>query len=309
MPVQWRYDVWGEWSSDWTDGAFSDKDEQALEGLFMRKTAAPVTVHVNMGGQRLAVTITSDKLDSMLFELPDAFGRLRREADGAELSFGVAYWDGAAYQNYDEQASTLVMDAVRFGRTVTTIYVGDGHPAKKVGYKVTTRPIPMQMRMDNSTERPVFIPKVAITTFRPNGWSSIPSKEAYDKAIEGLPDSLIDIVKCSMTLEVMRKPVVAADGHSYEERAIMKWLMKHDTSPITGAPLAHKNLIPNLHLRKLIDGLLDEEPDSEVAVTQSATESPSSLAGKAAMKRAMPPESDEAEENPTKKKKSAPQKK
>jgi hypothetical protein len=35
----------------------------------------------------------------------------------------------------------------------------------------------------------------------------------------------------------MEDPVVAADGHTYERRAIEGWFEKHLTSPITNLPL------------------------------------------------------------------------
>ena len=41
-------------------------------------------------------------------------------------------------------------------------------------------------------------------------------------------------LRCPITLEVMRDPVMAADGHSYEREAILRWLRGHRTSPLTG---------------------------------------------------------------------------
>jgi U-box domain len=43
------------------------------------------------------------------------------------------------------------------------------------------------------------------------------------------------------------------DGHSYDQRAISEWLQTHDTSPVTGQPLATKDLLPNHALRQLIE--------------------------------------------------------
>ena len=51
---------------------------------------------------------------------------------------------------------------------------------------------------------------------------------------------------------VMKKPVVATDGHSYELKAMQKWLLKKQTSPVTGKPLVSTNLILNQNLKKLI---------------------------------------------------------
>lgn len=58
---------------------------------------------------------------------------------------------------------------------------------------------------------------------------------------------------CPITGELMREPVTTADGHSFERRAIEKWLLTHSTSPMTGALLPHKQLSPAIALRQLID--------------------------------------------------------
>ena len=50
----------------------------------------------------------------------------------------------------------------------------------------------------------------------------------------------------------MVDPHVCADGHSYEHDAISAWLGRHDTSPQTNLPLAHKHLVPNITLRNAI---------------------------------------------------------
>ena len=58
---------------------------------------------------------------------------------------------------------------------------------------------------------------------------------------------------CPMACELMSEPVVCADGHTYEGRAIRQWLDKYDTSPITNIPLTSSTLIPNLTLKSMID--------------------------------------------------------
>jgi U-box domain len=53
--------------------------------------------------------------------------------------------------------------------------------------------------------------------------------------------------------EVMVRAVVCAgDGHSYEKSAISEWLKTRDDSPVTGQPLAAKDLLPNHALRQMI---------------------------------------------------------
>ncbi|CAI5470619.1 unnamed protein product [Closterium sp. Yama58-4] len=54
---------------------------------------------------------------------------------------------------------------------------------------------------------------------------------------EDVPPAFVDCI----TQEIMRDPVITADGHSYERAAIEKWLVHHDTSPMTG------KVLPPLH--------------------------------------------------------------
>ncbi len=61
------------------------------------------------------------------------------------------------------------------------------------------------------------------------------------EALEGMPC-------CPITKEPMREPVVAADGHTYERRAILRWLETSDCSPLTGTVLAHKDVVVNFSL-------------------------------------------------------------
>jgi hypothetical protein len=52
--------------------------------------------------------------------------------------------------------------------------------------------------------------------------------------------------------EVMHDPVMAADGYTYEKVAIEGWLAAHNTSPLSNAPVPHKQLTPNFGLRSAI---------------------------------------------------------
>lgn len=58
---------------------------------------------------------------------------------------------------------------------------------------------------------------------------------------------------CPITHEIMEEPVICADGHSYERKAIAEWLSQNKTSPLTGAKLPHMELVPNHALRNLIE--------------------------------------------------------
>lgn len=72
------------------------------------------------------------------------------------------------------------------------------------------------------------------------------------------PGTLRDEFVCPITRELMRDPVIAADGHTYDREGIEQWLLQHQTSPKTGLQMDSKNLIPNITLRKLIRDLAEE---------------------------------------------------
>ncbi|RWR88916.1 U-box domain-containing protein 34 [Cinnamomum micranthum f. kanehirae] len=57
---------------------------------------------------------------------------------------------------------------------------------------------------------------------------------------------------CPILQEVMEDPHIAADGFTYEHRAIRAWLERHSISPVTKLSLPHSHLIPNHSLRSAI---------------------------------------------------------
>ena len=69
---------------------------------------------------------------------------------------------------------------------------------------------------------------------------------------------LRDEFACPITRELMRDPVIAADGHTYDREAIEMWLRNHDTSPKAGGPMDHLFLVPNHNLKRLIRDLIME---------------------------------------------------
>ncbi|KAK8714745.1 hypothetical protein V6N13_042094 [Hibiscus sabdariffa] len=58
---------------------------------------------------------------------------------------------------------------------------------------------------------------------------------------------------CPVFQDVMKDPLIAADGFTYEADAIRGWLESgHDTSPMTNLKLDHCNLVPNYALHQAI---------------------------------------------------------
>ena len=73
---------------------------------------------------------------------------------------------------------------------------------------------------------------------------------------------------CPITQEPIKEPIVAADGHTYEKEAMQRWIQtklqakQPVTSPMTGIPLTHLNLVPNYAMKQL-DSVADSELSSE----------------------------------------------
>jgi hypothetical protein len=57
---------------------------------------------------------------------------------------------------------------------------------------------------------------------------------------------------CPITGEPMRDPVVDREGNTYERAAIVDWLRRNPTSPITRNPLSVHDLVPNRAVRDLV---------------------------------------------------------
>ncbi len=63
---------------------------------------------------------------------------------------------------------------------------------------------------------------------------------------------------CPFTYAVMRNPMMCADGHSYEEANIQRWLSNKDKSPLTNLRLEYKTLTPNHNLQIAIEIWVEE---------------------------------------------------
>jgi serine/threonine protein kinase len=67
------------------------------------------------------------------------------------------------------------------------------------------------------------------------------------------PSDLPDSLKCPITYELFRDPVIGADGHTYERENITAWIQKHSTSPMTREPMDVSSLRPNYTVKKMVE--------------------------------------------------------
>mmetsp|Transcript_55447 Transcript_55447/g.120873 ORF Transcript_55447/g.120873 Transcript_55447/m.120873 type:complete len:328 (-) Transcript_55447:80-1063(-) len=76
------------------------------------------------------------------------------------------------------------------------------------------------------------------------------AEAAAEESLDTL-DALLQECMCPISRSLLRDPVMAADGHTYEREAIIRWLTRHNTSPMTGLPVPNRIIVPNMMARKM----------------------------------------------------------
>lgn len=73
--------------------------------------------------------------------------------------------------------------------------------------------------------------------------------------VESKKESNIDtqLMKCPIGYEIMKDPVIAQDGITYERANIERWLRRNSSSPITRQNIELSTLIPNIIVKQLIE--------------------------------------------------------
>jgi len=81
-----------------------------------------------------------------------------------------------------------------------------------------------------------------------------------DNEISGqkISPTLIDHLKCPITLELMVDPVTAEDGYTYERTAIETWLKRHPSSPLNPGKTIHvTNLVASRVIKQCIETVIE----------------------------------------------------
>jgi hypothetical protein len=77
---------------------------------------------------------------------------------------------------------------------------------------------------------------------------------------------------CPITHELMRDPVLSRTGHSYERGAIVPWIAKHNSCPLTRQNLRLADLITNHNLRVEIQNWQMQHPTASAGLPLSSLE-------------------------------------
>ena len=75
---------------------------------------------------------------------------------------------------------------------------------------------------------------------------------------------------CPITKTLMEEPVVAADGYTYENGAILTWIndpLNNSSSPMTNLEMSNDYLVPNLTMQSMIWTFKEKHPDIMRVVT------------------------------------------
>ncbi|XP_062354306.1 WD repeat, SAM and U-box domain-containing protein 1 isoform X4 [Cinclus cinclus] len=74
-----------------------------------------------------------------------------------------------------------------------------------------------------------------------------------------IPAAVPDEFLCPITRELMKDPVIATDGYSYEREAMENWISNRRSSPMTNLPLHSLMLTPNRTLKMAISRWLETQ--------------------------------------------------
>jgi U-box domain len=79
-----------------------------------------------------------------------------------------------------------------------------------------------------------------------------------------IPDDL----KCIITHDLLKHPVISCHGHCYSKEPILEWLNKKSVCPLTGEPLYENDLIADQTIQKLVNDFTQDRNSTLAAITR-----------------------------------------
>ncbi|KAF8697858.1 hypothetical protein HU200_035350 [Digitaria exilis] len=166
----------------------------------------------------------------------------------ARANWEIAQLRQANHLRMDEQSTSLdglqevMSEKLSFERHMVDMDAVLGTASQDIEPQKDYVQIPIDLDT-GARELQALLSQSKLTAFSPSSVIQSP----YDE------DCIPSYFLCPILQEPMRDPHVAADGFTYEADAIRGWLDGgNDASPVTGQPLAHLELAPNLALGAVI---------------------------------------------------------
>jgi len=96
------------------------------------------------------------------------------------------------------------------------------------------------------------------------------SEEEVKDMLKNLGDNLIEAISDPITWQILRDPVKAADGFTYERSSIQRWIWQaqmENQAPKNqfGTPLSSINLSPDFTIRALVSSVIQKVTTSRAA--------------------------------------------
>lgn len=260
-PVKWQV-----FCSYWQD--LGSSFSAALETAFLDSSITAQTIRRNGVNYKFNLTEMTWRSDP-----------LRRCKSDASAT--CSYFDGVAFCDFDAHVSCLIMDAAAAGRVQTRFYMNGDR-----AYDLFLSAPATQVNVASGTVRPVHIPFVPSgAEYDEDADDSDDEEDAeLEEVLSGMPDELTAPLMCPITQKAMRCPVVAADGFTYERKAIVRWLLTKNKSPLTGKPLSDQSLRPNKNVKSLVDTLRSTKTAAEKPASKKRSAAGSSSVSKKRMK-------------------------
>ena len=243
--VQWQsYD---HMVAAWQD--LPDQISDSMENAFKDATIDRIQLTFTTQGRKWQ---SEFNVREMTFKRPAGVAPVRR---CKQSDINCSYFDGYAYCPLNSYVSASLIDAKAYGRTSTRFYA-DERP-----YDAFLQEPATQLNPTTGTVRAIYIPSVPSTD--PESDADFDDKdvdfEKLEETVSKMPDTLSKPLMCPITQRVMLNPVVAADGHTYEKEAILRWLMSKDKSPLTGKKLNDQSLRRNHNIRALVTSFVEKK--------------------------------------------------
>jgi len=189
----------------------------------------------------------------MTFELPMGVAPVRR---CKQSDIYCSFFDGYAWCYFNSSVSAFLIDAKAYGHTSVRFYVDC------ISYDAFLQAPATQVNRTTGTVRAIYIPSIPSTEHGDESdadFDDAVDLEKLDETVSKMPDTLSEPLMCPITQRVMLNPVVAADGHTYEKEAIVRWLISKDKSPLTGEKLNDQSLRRNHNIRKLVSSFVEKK--------------------------------------------------